>query len=85
MSPETISAVDQLPTREKVCVIPCAKAHRPIGVQTDMARVAVGKAAPSPIPSSNPRQEQGCESADGPYPYAGVPSFRRCAGDKSRA
>jgi len=34
MSPETISAVDQLPTREKVCVIPCAKAHRPSASQT---------------------------------------------------
>ena len=52
ISPETTSAVDQWPTREKVCVIPCAKAHRPIGVHTDMARVAVGKAAPSPMPSS---------------------------------
>ena len=31
-----ISAVAQLPTRENVCVIPCAKPHWPIGVHTDM-------------------------------------------------
>src|ERR1700750_1820809 len=51
--PTTISEVAALPTREKAWVTPWAKPQRPCGVQADMARVAVGKPNPSPIPSSS--------------------------------
>src|ERR1700761_4654467 len=51
--PTTIRDVAALPTREKAWVTPWAKPQRPRGVQADMARVAVGKPKPSPIPSSS--------------------------------
>ena len=37
---------------QKECVIPCAKPQLPTGVQLDIARVAVGNAAPSPNPKA---------------------------------
>src|SRR5438270_12251087 len=41
-----------LPKRAKEWVMPCAKPRLPGAVQLAIARVAVGKVAPSPIPSS---------------------------------
>ena len=41
-----------LPSRAKACVMPCAKPRLPGAVQFCMARVAVGKVAPSPKPRS---------------------------------
>src|SRR3954464_2101504 len=40
--------VTAFPMRANECVIPCANPQRSTGVQLDIARVAVGKAAPSP-------------------------------------
>src|SRR5579872_2480333 len=48
----TINAVAQFPRRDEVWVIPCANAQRDLGVHSDIARVAVGNAAPSPMPSA---------------------------------
>src|ERR1700730_6099884 len=44
--------VKAFPMRENEWVIPCAKPQRSTGVQLDIARVAVGNAAPSPNPSA---------------------------------
>ena len=44
--------VAALPSRAKACVRPCAKPRLLAGVQYCMARVAVGKVAPSPKPSA---------------------------------
>ena len=41
-----------LPRRAAAWVMPCAQPDLPPGSQVDMARVAVGKVAPSPRPSS---------------------------------
>src|SRR5579883_1984867 len=43
--------VTALPIRAKEWVMPCAKAQLRSGVHVDMARVAVGNVAPSPMPS----------------------------------
>ena len=40
------------PIRANECVIPCANPQLPAGVQLDIARVAVGNAAPSPKPNA---------------------------------
>src|ERR1019366_5747818 len=50
MSNATSHGVSELPRREKACVMPCAKPRFSLGVQYDMARVAVGKVAPAPKP-----------------------------------
>ena len=54
---QTISAainggVTALPSRAKAWVRPCAKPRLAAGVQYCIARVAVGKVAPSPKPSA---------------------------------
>ena len=51
ISQVTSGGVTALPMRAKACVMPCAKPRLPVGVQLDIARVAVGKVAPSPRPS----------------------------------
>src|SRR5690242_712013 len=51
-SPAIIGGVKAFPSRAKECVIPCAEPQRASGSQLVIARVAVGKAAPSPNPSA---------------------------------
>src|ERR1700737_641515 len=51
-SPAINGGVNALPMRANECVIPCAEPHCPSGVQLAIARVAVGKAAPSPKPNA---------------------------------
>ena len=51
ISQATSGGVRALPRRALECVIPCANPRLPSGVQSDMARVAVGNVAPSPNPS----------------------------------
>ena len=46
-----IGGVIAFPSRANECVMPWANPQFRSGVQTDMARVAVGKVAPSPMPS----------------------------------
>src|SRR5258708_12007669 len=53
ISPTTMAGAAALPRREKECVIPWAKPRHPARVQFDIARVAVGKVAPSPKPSKS--------------------------------
>ncbi len=48
----TKGGVTVLPSRLAAWVMPCAEPDLPPGSQDDMARVAVGKVAPSPRPSS---------------------------------
>src|SRR5437763_3386714 len=48
----TRGGVNALPIRAEACTMPCAKPQLPDGVQLAMARVAVGKAAPSPNPTA---------------------------------
>jgi hypothetical protein len=48
----TRGGVNALPIRAAACTMPCAKPQFPAGVQLAMARVAVGKAAPSPKPTA---------------------------------
>src|SRR5581483_2570892 len=50
ISPTTSGGANAFPMRAKECVMPCAKPRFAAGVQFDIARVAVGKVAPSPIP-----------------------------------
>src|SRR5579863_2402112 len=50
--PAINGGVTAIPIRENECVIPCAKPQLPTGVQLDIARVAVGNAAPSPNPKA---------------------------------
>ena len=45
--------VAALPNREKAWVMPCAKPRWSGRIQFDSARVAVGKAGPSPMPSAS--------------------------------
>ena len=47
----TSGGVTIFPTRAAECVIPCANARLPSGIQADIARVAVGK-ADTPMPSN---------------------------------
>ncbi len=53
MREATSGGVIALPTRENACVRPCANPRRSAGVQLCIARVATGKVAPSPMPSSS--------------------------------
>ena len=48
--------VTALPNRAKACVIPCAQPRWSGRIQFARARVAVGKAGPSPIPSTSRAQ-----------------------------
>ena len=50
-SAATSGGVTALPSRANACVMPCANPRRCAGVQLCIARVAVGKVAPSPNPS----------------------------------
>src|SRR5262245_4890900 len=52
-STATSGGVIALPMRANAWVMPWAKPQRASGVHTDMARVAVGNVAPSPIPSAS--------------------------------
>src|SRR5579864_878233 len=52
ISAATSGGVTALPKRAKECVMPCAKPRHPARVQLDMARVEVGKVAPSPRPKT---------------------------------
>src|SRR5579863_7232864 len=52
-NPAMIGGVTALPIRAKECTIPCANPQLPCGVQLAIARVAVGKPAPSPNPSAS--------------------------------
>ena len=51
ISNTTKGGVTALPSRAAAWVMPCAHPDLPPGSQDDMARVAVGKVAPSPSPS----------------------------------
>src|SRR5436305_259143 len=51
ISHATTGGVRAFPNLALECVIPCAKPRRDAGVQSHMARVAVGNVAPSPNPS----------------------------------
>ena len=51
-SPAINAGVTALPIRENEWTIPCAKPQFPRAVQLAMARVAVGKPAPSPNPKA---------------------------------
>ena len=53
MRPTTIGGVNELPTREKAWVMPCANPRSTGRVHLAMAEVAVGKVAPSPNPSNS--------------------------------
>ena len=57
--PAMIGGAAALPIRPKECTRPCANPQLLCGVQLAMARVAVGKPAPSPNPSArrNPISE----------------------------
>src|SRR5207245_4611100 len=59
ISDATSHGVIEFPSRENACVKPCAKPRRSFDTQYDMARVAVGKVAPSP----NPRMPRATHSA----------------------
>ena len=50
--PATSGGVIAFPIRAHECVMPCANPHFSAGVQVDIARVAVGKAGPSPKPKA---------------------------------
>src|SRR5262245_64550811 len=52
ISAASSGGVIELPSREKAWVSPCAKPRLLSGVQYCIARVAVGKVAPSPKPSA---------------------------------
>jgi hypothetical protein len=51
INPATSGGVKAAPNRELEWVIPCANPRLPAGIQSDIARVAIGKVAPSPNPS----------------------------------
>ncbi len=50
ISPTIRNGVSALPSREKECVMPCAKPRLRDSTQYCMARVAVGSVAPTPKP-----------------------------------
>src|SRR5712664_1783863 len=76
--------VSAFPMRPKECVIPCAKPQLRAGVQLDMARVAVGNAAPSPKPNARRNANNETNPPDAPVSTVDTPTMAQHSDKVSR-
>src|SRR5579864_92375 len=84
-SPAIRGGVRAFPMRENEWVMPCAKPQRSTGVQLDIARVAVGNAAPAPNPNARRNANREANPPAIPVSTVETPTIAQHADSVNRA